>query len=68
MAKPGARRRQVWGVPVFESCEGIWASVQQVEDYMGHKERYLMSGYYLATLQAAVELLLTHSPEQSSTD
>lgn len=35
------------GIPIFGRAEGIWASVQQVEDYMAHKERFLMSGTLL---------------------
>lgn len=42
---------------------GLWAQLQMIEDYMPHKERFLMTGYYLATMQAAVELLLSHEPD-----
>ncbi len=49
-------------VQSFGDATPVWSILQCVEDYMPHRDRFLMSGYYLATLQAAVELLLTHDP------
>jgi DNA mismatch repair ATPase MutL len=41
----------------------LHAQTQMMHDYTPEQDRFLMPGYYLATTQAAMELMLTHSPE-----
>lgn len=38
------------------------SQLQIVDDFIGENDRYTMAGYYLATTQAAIGLLLTHEP------
>eukprot|EP00808_Paulinella_micropora_P007232 g17224.t1 len=44
---------------IHAKIEDIHAHVRITEDYMQDQERFLMSGYYLMTCVAAVELILT---------
>jgi hypothetical protein len=44
------------------------SQMQLIDDFILEQDRYTMSGYYFATTQAAVELLLTHEPNQLHDD
>ncbi len=38
----------------------LWAELQVMDDFISEKHRCMVTGYYLATTQAAVELVLTN--------
>jgi len=52
-------------IELFGAAHSVWADLQYIDEFMGMKDRFLMTGYYHATAQASVELLLTQDPNKS---
>jgi hypothetical protein len=52
----------------YPGCSTLATQLQIIDDFIPEQERFMMTGYYLATTQAAVELLLTHEPNQVHVD
>ena len=52
----------------YPGCSTLATQLQMIDDFIPEQERFMMTGYYLATTQAAMELLLTHEPNQVHAD